>query len=230
MKAAIELALIAVVVLACARTAVPDKHVEEAVRLQKAGELAKEVEVLDKAAKEHPNRAKVHAYLGLYLGMEAGQTHDFSAAGEFVRSAFAHLDQAVALDSSDSDARFFRGMLSVRVPDFFGKLEAGVRDLEFVLKHPGKRTKSDMDDRMVTTWSLLGTGYQKQNQLDKAIADFSAVIQLDPGNFSAYLQRGLAHDQKHNRDAALIDLRKALTLAPTSGDKAAVQAELDRMK
>ena len=178
MKAARELALIAVVVLACARTAAPDKYVEEAVRLQKAGELAKAVEVLEKAAKEHPNRAKVHAYLGLYLGMEAGHTRDFSQAGEFVRSAFAHLDQAVALDSSDSDARFFRGMLSVRVPDFFGKLEAGVRDLEFVLKHPGKRTKSDMDDRMVTIWSLLGTGYQKQNQLDKASQAWQKVAEL----------------------------------------------------
>ena len=173
-----EFALVAVLVLACARSAAPDKDVEEAVRLQKAGELAKAVEVLEKAVKEHPKRAKVHAYLGLYLGMKAGQTHDFMEAGEFVRGAFAHLDQAVALDSLDSDARFFRGILSVQVPDFFGKLETGVRDLEFVLKHPGKDTKSKVDDRMATVWSLLGTGYQKQNQLDKARQAWQKVAEL----------------------------------------------------
>jgi len=151
MKPVRVLALIAVLVFACAQTATPDKSVVEAVRLQKAGDLAKAVEVLEKAAKEHPNRAKVQAYLGLYLDMQAGQTHNLMEAGELVRSAFAHLEKAVALDSSDSDARFFRGMMSVQVPDFFGKLEAGVRDLEFVLKHPGKSTKPDIDDRLVAT-------------------------------------------------------------------------------
>ena len=178
MKPVRELALVAVLVLACARTAAPDKNVEEAKKLQKAGELAKAVEVLEKAAKEHPNRAKVHAYLGLYLGMKAGSTRDFMEAGEFVRSAFVHLDQAVTLDSLDSDARFFRGILSVQVPDFFGKLEAGVRDLEFVLKHPGKDTQPDVKERVVTAWSLLGTGYQKQNQLGKARQAWQKVAEL----------------------------------------------------
>jgi tetratricopeptide (TPR) repeat protein len=178
MKPVRELALIAVLVLACARTAAPDKNVEEAKKLQKAGELAKAVEVLEKAAKEHPNRPKVHAYLGLYLGMKAGQTHDFTEAGELVRGAFTHLDRAVALDSSDSDARFFRGMMSVQVPDLFGKLETGVRDLEFVLKRPGKDTKPDINERMVMTWSLLGTGYQKQNQLGMARQAWQKVAEL----------------------------------------------------
>jgi tetratricopeptide (TPR) repeat protein len=178
MKRLGELALVAVLVFACAQTAVVDKYVEEAAKLQKSGELAKAVEVLEKAAKEHPNRAKVQAYLGLYLGMQAGQTHNFMEAGELVRSAFAHLDKAVALDSADSDARFFRGMMSVQVPDFFGKLEAGVRDLEFVLKHPGKNAKPDINDRLVATWSLLGTGYQKQNQLGKASQAWQKVAEL----------------------------------------------------
>lgn len=173
-----KLALVAVLVLACAQTAAVDKHVAEAVKLQKAGELAKAIEVLEKAAKEQPNSAKVHAYLGLYIGMQAGQTHNFAEAGEFVRQAFTHLDQAVTLDSLDSDARFFRGMLSVQVPDFFGKLGVGVRDLEFVLKHPGKNSKPDVDARLVTAWALLGTGYQKQNQLGKARQAWQKVAEL----------------------------------------------------
>jgi tetratricopeptide (TPR) repeat protein len=114
----------------------------------------------------------------LYLGMQAGQTHDFAEAGEFVRRAFVHLDRAVVLDSLNSDARFFRGILSVQVPDFFGKLGTGVSDLEFVLKHPGKSTKPDIDARLVNVWSLLGTGYQKQNRIDQARQAWQKVAEL----------------------------------------------------
>lgn len=178
MKLVRELALFAVLALACGRAAAPDKYVEEAARLQKAGELGKAVEVMEKAVKEQPKRAQAHAYLGLYLGMQAGQTHEFAEAGEFIRRAFVHLDQAVALDSLDSDARFFRGLLSVQVPDFFGKLRTGVRDLEFVLGHPGKDTKPKVEERLVAAWSLLGTGYQKLNQVDKARQAWQKVAEL----------------------------------------------------
>ena len=91
--------------------------------------------------KERPRSAKAHAYLGLYLGMSAGRTSDFSEAGKLVQAAFAQLDQAAAIDSLDIDARYFRGLLSVEVPDFFGRLDPGVRDLEFVLARPEKTRK-----------------------------------------------------------------------------------------
>src|SRR5512137_1370013 len=123
--------LLIAVVLACAGSGAVDKYVKEAGEFARADKPDKAVEVMERAVKEQPRSARAHAYLGLYYGTSAGRTHDFSVAGKLVQAAFAQLDQAAALDSLDVDTRYFRGLLSVQVPDFFFKLDPGVRDLEF---------------------------------------------------------------------------------------------------
>jgi tetratricopeptide (TPR) repeat protein len=170
--------LLIAVVLACAGGGAVDKYVEEAGRFAKSNEPAKAVEVMERAAKERPRSAKAHAYLGLYLGMSAGRTSDFSEAGKLVQAAFAQLDQAAAIDSLDIDARYFRGLLSVQVPDFFGRLDPGVRDLEFVLARPEKTRKPLDHERLVSVWSLLGTGYQKQQKMGEAAQAWQKVAEL----------------------------------------------------
>ncbi len=157
-------ALLAVSLLAsCARSGSPDKFIAEAKQLQESGDVAGAVEVMGKATQALPKSARAWAYLGLYTGMRAGSTSDFREAGALVRAAFEHLDRAVALDSLDPDARFFRGILGTQVPDFFGKLDQGVRDLEFVTTRSGADTA-----RLASAWSMLGAGYQKQDRLAEA--------------------------------------------------------------
>jgi len=170
--------LLIAIVLACAGGSAVDKYVKEAGEFAKADKPDKAVEVMERAVKEQPRSAKAHAYLGLYYGMSAGRTRDFSEAGKFVQSAFAHLDQAVAIDSLDLDARYFRGLLSVQVPDFFFKLDPGVRDLEFVLARAEKTGKPLEPERLVSVWSLLGAGYQKQQKMDKAAQAWQKVVGL----------------------------------------------------
>jgi len=170
--------LLFAVLLACAGSGAVDKYVKEAGEFAKADQPDKAVEVMERAVKEQPRSAKAHTYLGLYYGMSAGRTHDFSEAGKLVTAAFAHLDQAVAIDSLDVDARYFRGLLSVQVPDFFFKLDPGVRDLEFVLAR-SERTRKPMDkERLVSVWSLLGSGYQKQEKMDEAAQAWQKVVEI----------------------------------------------------
>jgi len=166
------------VLLACAGSGAVDKYVKEAGEFAKADQPDKAVEVMERAVKEQPRSAKAHTYLGLYYGMSAGRTHDFSEAGKLVTAAFAHLDQAVAIDSLDLDARYYRGLLSVQVPDFFFKLDLGVRDLEFVLARSEKTRKPLEKERLVSVWSLLGAGYQKQQKMDKAAQAWQKVVDL----------------------------------------------------
>ncbi|MBN2466208.1 DUF2271 domain-containing protein [candidate division WOR-3 bacterium] len=170
--------LLLAVVLACAGGGAVDKYVKEAGEFAKADKPDEAVEVMERAVKEQPRSAKAHAYLGLYYGISAGRTHDFSEAGKFVTTAFAHLDQAAAIDSLDLDARYFRGLLSVQVPDFFFKLDPGVRDLEFVLSRSEKTRKPLDHERLVNVWSLLGAGYQKQQKMDKAAQAWQKVVEL----------------------------------------------------
>lgn len=170
--------LLVAVVLACTGSGAVDKYVKEAGEFAKADKPDKAVAVMERAVKEQPRSARAHAYLGLYYGMSAGRTHDFSEAGKFVQAAFAQLDQAAAIDSLDVDARYFRGLLSVQVPDFFFKLDPGVRDLEFVLARAEKTRKPLDQERLVGVWSLLGTGYQKQQKMDKAAQAWQKVAEL----------------------------------------------------
>jgi len=170
--------LLIAVLLACAGSGAVDKYVKDAGEFARSDKADKAVAVMEQAVKEYPRNVKAHAYLGLYLGMSAGRTHDFSEAGRLVQSAFAQLDQAAALDSLDIDARYFRGLLSVQVPDFFGRLDPGVRDLEFVLSRAEKTRKPLDHERLVSAWSLLGTGYQKQQKTDKAAQAWQKVAEL----------------------------------------------------
>ena len=52
------------------------------------------------------------------------------------------------------------------------------------------------------TWGMKG-------EFDKAIADFSEVIRLDPKNAAAYVDRGRAWAAKGEREKAASDYRQA---------------------
>ena len=51
---------------------------------------------------------------------------------------------------------------------------------------------------------------------DRAIADFTEAIRLDPKNFSAFTSRGFSYLLKGDNDLAIADLSEAIRLAPTS--------------
>ena len=55
--------------------------------------------------------------------------------------------------------------------------------------------------------------------------DFASQVGGD-----AYEQRALAYEQQLNRDAALADLKRALSLADQPEDHATIQAELARIQ
>ena len=50
--------------------------------------------------------------------------------------------------------------------------------------------------------------YGKQRDLDKAIADFSEAIRLDPELDSAYYNRGYAYAKKGDSDRAIPIIRR----------------------
>lgn len=56
----------------------------------------------------------------------------------------------------------------------------------------------------------------QETDYDCKIKNFTEAIELDPANFEAYFERGLAYRKKNNGDLALADLNKALELKPDS--------------
>lgn len=61
-----------------------------------------------------------------------------------------------------------------------------------------------------------GWAYIKKKDYDKAIADNTEAIRLDPNCFLAYINRGIAYFNKNDLDQAQTDFTKAAPLAPGS--------------
>jgi tetratricopeptide (TPR) repeat protein len=66
-----------------------------------------------------------------------------------------------------------------------------------------------------------------RGELDKALADFDRALAIDPIMAGAYADRGRAYELKGDRDQAIADYRKALSLKSRQlyDDKAKAEAK-----
>lgn len=63
-----------------------------------------------------------------------------------------------------------------------------------------------------------GNQFLEQGDYDKAIADFTEVIRLNPQSDSAYLNRGNAYSDNNDYDKAIADYTEAIRLNPQYAD------------
>lgn len=61
---------------------------------------------------------------------------------------------------------------------------------------------------------IRGQSYSNTRAYDQALSDLTEAIRLNPTGVNAYISRGFAYLRKDDKDRAIIDLRKALSLAP----------------
>ncbi|MER3447202.1 MAG: hypothetical protein C4291_10325 [Candidatus Dadabacteria bacterium] len=76
----------------------------------------------------------------------------------------------------------------------------------------------DINSREVRTSNYFsrGEGYLKRGMLDKAIAEFSEAIKINPRDANAYYNRGIAYYYKGQYDQAISDFNKVLEINPGS--------------
>jgi len=67
---------------------------------------------------------------------------------------------------------------------------------------------------LATTRVIRGNKYAEMGDLDRAIADFSAAIRLDPKYVDAYDGRGEAYTHRADYDRAIADVNHAIALDP----------------
>jgi tetratricopeptide (TPR) repeat protein len=162
-----------------------DDYLNEATRLQQAGDLTQAIAVIEAAAGEYPNNPNVLAYMGSYRGMQAGAAQNIMEAGQLANESFALLDKAVDIDSLNVNARFYRGLMGVKVPAFLGRLDGALRDLEMVTVLNGDFPGMVPKQTLASTYDLLGEGYQKNGDAQKAEAAWRKVIELTPNSAAA---------------------------------------------
>jgi tetratricopeptide (TPR) repeat protein len=181
-----RLNVISLVVLILSLSVVPgwgeplDQYVQEAGAYRQAGDLEKAAATMEKAIAEYPDSAIVYAYLGLYKGMQAGATDNFMEAGRLSQASFDLLDKAVTLDPDNARARLYRGLMGVKVPQFMGRLPGAMDDLNTVLRLHAEDPENVSPDLVVTAYNLLGEGYAKMGDDDKAVSAWEKVVELAP--------------------------------------------------
>ena len=150
------------------QTLSPDETISKARALNKNGKTEEAVKLLEEAIKIHTENSNLHAYLGVYTGSLAGSTRNPMKAMNYVNNAFSLLDRAVELDSTNATAYLFRGTLSTRVPEFFGKLTTGIKDLETAVDLLEKAPASEeRNDNLFSAYYNLADAYEKTKEYIK---------------------------------------------------------------
>jgi tetratricopeptide (TPR) repeat protein len=162
-----------------------EEYTQQAAAHRQSGDITQATDTMEQAVAAYPASSDAHSYLGLYLGMAAGKTQDFMEAGSLIQRSFSALDRAVSLDSLNPLARFHRGLLGVEVPEFLGKLDMGIADLELVAEWEGKSPGTVARDVLVGSYRYLGAGYQKRGAPEEARSAWQKVVELAPGTESA---------------------------------------------
>jgi tetratricopeptide (TPR) repeat protein len=162
-----------------------DEYIKKAKEFQKSGDLSGAVKIMSEAIREYPDKAAAYSYLGVYTGVQAGQTKDFMEAGRLVAKSFEMMDKAVSLDANDPIPRYHRGLMGVNIPEFLGKLDPGINDLEILIKISKDSPQKVSTDMLIDSYRLLARGYQKKKETRKAIFTLRQLIKLAPGTDSA---------------------------------------------
>jgi len=221
------------------------------------------------SASGQPEQAKVYAENAVTFLQNPGDDFEFYAKGaayvvlKKYDMALVNFDQAIQQDPRKVIAYIRRGRLHSQRGDFeraladFDKaieLDAGTSGGIEQSKASSKREKAPSDAdiqrdprpwfdnfRPGAAYIDRGRAYLQQADYDRAIAEFTKAIQLDPEGASAYNHRGVAYSSKLDFDRAISDFDKAIQFDPLlnnahynrglafsqKGDEARARADFD---
>ncbi len=76
------------------------------------------------------------------------------------------------------------------------------------------RVEHDRRRSLLSTYLRIATNAYYKGDVDRAIAEYSIAIKVDPARIESYVRRGQARMQKGEYDRALADFDRALTIDP----------------
>ncbi len=77
-----------------------------------------------------------------------------------------------------------------------------------------ERGKRESREDRSFAYTNRGNAYDDKGEVDRAIADYTKAIALDPNYAIAYTNRGLTYEKKGEVDRAIADYTKAIALDP----------------
>ncbi|MBV1695266.1 MAG: tetratricopeptide repeat protein [Hyphomicrobiales bacterium] len=187
------------------------------------------VTACEAAVAAHPGLARFRTQLG----------KAFYARGDMDR-AVVELTRALDIEPRYAQAFAFRGLAlhnkdaDRAIQDYTRAIEIDAQ-LTFAVANRGLlylHEKSDYDRAIADLtrvvegsmsgnprmWYSRGAAHEFKRDNDRAAADYSKAIEIDPRYVAAYVQRGIVRTEKSDFDLAIADLTKAIEIEPTSFD------------
>jgi len=158
-----------------------EEYIKEAEAYQESGKIQQAISTMEDAVKEYPNSSIAYTKLGIFISMQVQGIKDFTEIFKAIERAFRMWDKAISFDPNNFTARFYRGGWGVNIPKFIGQLEKGINDLEFLIQVFGQSPDPTAKEQLVSAYNLLGTGYQKQGEYQKAKQSYEKLIDIVPG-------------------------------------------------
>lgn len=136
--------------------------------------------------------------------------------------------EAIAIDPADAEAYFERGRVYLETDN----AEQAIADLSQAI---------NLDPDHALAYNSRGVAYRRQGSYGPAIADFDKAIELQPKNPILFINRGYAYylqistlgrteaEIAHDRDAALADIKTALSLGVEGDVKAAAEKAIKEL-
>ncbi|MEA5534145.1 tetratricopeptide repeat-containing serine protease family protein [Crocosphaera sp. XPORK-15E] len=136
-----------------------------------------------------------------------------------ISAALKDINTAIQLDPDFLVNYFSRGLILSQINDHQG----AIADLTKIINN-GREFDPDM---LKQTYFMRASNYSTLKEWNKAIADFTKIIELDPNNAEHYFVRGLyRHLEGKDLQGALADLTKAIALKPDSANAYHLRAEV----
>ena len=150
-----------------------------------------------------------------YVNVYTNRGLAWQAKGDFDH-ALADYTEAIRFDSRNAEAFYYRAQVHAAKHEFddaISDLDAAVR-LDWPRVEPNRTNAYYLRGAAHYDRYMYASEWVEPADLQKAIADFTEVIRLDPQRILAYRARGMAWNVNGNRDRAIVDLTKAVELNP----------------
>lgn len=145
---------------------------------------------------DHPSSWRAHYDLGYLLFRERGGS---TSLEERIKESIAELSRSLQLDVRNADAHKILGL------DLTMILRDDLAEVEF-------KQAVDLNPNSAENHYFLGRCYMGQSDYQGARRELEAAIRIDPAYMKAYDNLGISMDRLGDRQAALMNLKKAAEL------------------
>lgn len=197
-------------------------YMDTAGELNNQGKTEDAITLMREAAEKYPDNPDILALLGFYVGKSAGETDNFQLQASRAFESFNILDKAVRLDSENINALFYRGLMSIKVPPFLGKLNQGIEDLETLLSLLASAPEHEAQPYAVQTRMFLAEGYEKKEDILSALKMWEEILEL---NSDPEITQKACQEIERLKEIALPVLESE-TISPSDLEEVLTQAQL----